>query len=155
MFAWVRKIRVPIPVPILRPWQFQKWSAADWRAGVALISGIVGGACLTSFAAWIVWIFAFAHWPEATAQQRIHWLGWGMLLLLAGIIAQLLSQGLAINKRIVKITREGIEISGGADAGQMASAATAAQAIPDHPPAAPAQPQEPDDAANRDQTPKP
>ena len=103
------QIKIPFPKIVRVP----EWPPQDWQAWAALIAGIAGGAALTGFAMWVVWLMVYAPWPLATAPQRVKWLGWGLMLLLSGVIAQLLSQGLAINRREIEITRDGIKIKGG------------------------------------------
>lgn len=103
------QIKFPLPKVIRVP----EWPPQDWQAWAALVSGIAGGAALSGFAMWVCYILAFGPWSMATEAQRIKWLGLGLMWLLSGIIAQLLSQGLAINRREIEITREGIKIKGG------------------------------------------
>ena len=90
------------------------WPPHDWRAWAALVSGIAGGAALTVFAAWVVWIIAFSgEWSTATEAARVQILGRALMLLLVGIVAVLMAQGLAINRRKISIGKSGIMIEGG------------------------------------------
>lgn len=91
------------------------WPPHDWRAWAAMLSGIIGGAVLTGVACWIIWIVAFSEqWQVGTQEQRIAILGRALYLVLAGVIAVLLSQGLAINRRKISISpKDGIMIEGG------------------------------------------
>lgn len=50
-------------------------AARDWAA-------ILFTPVLTLFAAWLVWILVWAGWPAGTAEQRITFLGLGLLGLL-------------------------------------------------------------------------
>lgn len=109
---WPITLKVPMPRVIRVP----EWPPHDWRAWAALVSGIAGGAALTAFAVWVVWIIAFADWSEATEPQRIKWLGLALMLLLISILAVLMAQGLAINRRKIAISTPGggkVEIEGG------------------------------------------
>lgn len=89
------------------------WPPQDWRAWAALISSILGGAALTVLVAWIIWIVAYGDWLDSTQEQRIDTLAKIGFLLLIGIIAIMLAQGMAINRRKISVTRNGIEIEGG------------------------------------------
>lgn len=103
------------------------WPPQDWRAWAALVSTVLGGVALTVFAAWLVWIIAFAPWADTTQPQRLKYLGYALFMLLLGIIAIMLSHGLAINRRKISVTRAGIEIEGGGGpAGQAIDKASAA-----------------------------
>lgn len=89
------------------------WPPKDWRALLALVASIAGAGILTAFAAWIVWILWRGGWPEATAPQRLDALAKSLLLALLIIGAVLLSLGLAINRRSIRLGRDGFEASGG------------------------------------------
>lgn len=79
---------------------WHSWPPHDWRAGAALASLTFGGIALTAFAIWIVYLIASPYlWTTATEAARVRYLGMGLLLLLTGVIAVLLSQGFAINRR--------------------------------------------------------
>lgn len=92
------------------------WPPRDWRALLALVASVAGSASLTGFAGWLVWILWQGGWPIATAEMRIGILGKALLLSLGGSLVVLISLGLAINRRSVKVGRDGIEVSGGDDA---------------------------------------
>jgi hypothetical protein len=85
----------------------------DGRASIALLASIGGSAALTGFAGWIAWILWQGGWPAASAEQRIAVLGEALLLALAGSLVVLVSLGLAINRREIRVGREGFELSGG------------------------------------------
>jgi putative Mn2+ efflux pump MntP len=83
----------------------QDWAARQWRAMIALAASIAGSAVLTGLLGWIVRILE--QWREAEA---IAWIAYSLLAIIGSI---LLSLGLAINRRSIKLTREGFEASGG------------------------------------------
>ena len=85
--------------------KWPKWPAREWRAMIALIASIAGSAVLTAMLAWIVHLLAT--WREAEAIARI---AYGLLAIIGSI---LLSLGLAINRRSIKLTRDGFDASGG------------------------------------------
>ncbi len=89
------------------------WPPRDWRAFLALVASVLGSASLTVFAGWIVWILWRGGWPGFTAHDRIELPGKALLLSLGGSLVVLVSLGLAINRREIKVGREGFEISGG------------------------------------------
>ena len=91
------------------------WPPRDWRALLALLASIVGSASLTAFAAGIVWILWRGGWSAVTAEQRIELLGKALLLSLLGGLIVLVSLGLAINRREIRVSRQGFEMSGGDD----------------------------------------
>lgn len=99
----------------LRHLRLPAWPPHDWRAWAALASGIAGGAVLTCVAAWMIHIIAFSgEWGSGTERQRLAILGKALYMVLAGVIAVLLSQGLAINRRKISISpKDGIMIEGG------------------------------------------
>lgn len=98
----------------LRKITLPEWPPHDWRAWAALASGIAGGAALTVFAAWVVWIISFSdEWTVASEAARIRILGRSLTLLLVGVIAVLLAQGFAINRRKISIGKDGIHMEGG------------------------------------------
>ena len=113
--------------------EFSGFASPGWAA---LLSGILGGAVLTVFAVWTVHILAFSNrWTEVTEVQRITILGRSLILLLVGIIAVLLSQGFAINRRKIEITKDGIRMEGGGGpaAAAIDKASKAADALPSTP----------------------
>jgi hypothetical protein len=81
------------------------WAAREWRALIALAASIAGSAVLTALLGWIVRILE--RWREAEA---IAWIAYGLIAIIGSI---LLSLGLAINRRSIKLTRDGFEASGG------------------------------------------
>jgi hypothetical protein len=89
------------------------WTGREWRASIALLASIAGSAALTGFAGWIAWILWQGGWPAATAEQRVGLLGEALLLALAGSLVVLVSLGLAINRREIRVGRDGFELSGG------------------------------------------
>lgn len=91
------------------------WPPRDWRALLALAASIAGATFLTLLAAWIVWILWRGGWPIWTARDRIALLGKALLLALGGSFVVLVSLGLAINRREIKVSRDGFELSGGED----------------------------------------
>lgn len=106
------------------------WPARDWRAMFALVGSIVGAGILTWFAWWLTAYLAgqadrliseLVRDPHVRPEVGgvlitiVGVLAWGLKLLLAGVIAVILSLGLAINRRTVKLGRTGFEASGGDD----------------------------------------
>jgi hypothetical protein len=107
-----------------------RWPARDWRAMIALIASIAGAAVLTWFAWWLVNLLsaeADRLLAEIVRNQNarseigavlvviIKTEAWGLKLLLIGIIAVLLSLGLAINRRSIRLGKSGLDMSGGED----------------------------------------
>lgn len=90
-----------------------RWPARDWRAMFALLASIIGAASLTFFAGGLVWIIWRGGWPASTDGARIDLLGRAMMLSLGGSLLVLVSLGLAINRREIRVGRDGVEISGG------------------------------------------
>lgn len=91
------------------------WPPRDWRAFIALIASIVGSAVLTGFAAWLVWILWKGGWQLGTEGKRLDSLGTALLLILSIMGLVLVSLGLAINRRTLKLGKDGFEASGGED----------------------------------------
>ncbi|WP_414902451.1 hypothetical protein ACMT1E_04275 [Sphingomonas flavalba] len=100
------------------------WPPKDLRALLALVASIAGAAVLTGFAAWLVWILWRGGWPVATAPMRVAALARALMLALLIIGAVLLSLGLAINRRSIRLGRDGFEASGGDDAPPVARVTT-------------------------------
>jgi hypothetical protein len=98
-----------------RDWAGRDGIGRNRRAWIALLASIAGSAALTGFAAWAIWILWRGGWPAATAEQRIALLGEALLLALAGSLVVLVSLGLAINRREIRVSRDGVELSGGDD----------------------------------------
>lgn len=94
-----------------------KWPPRDWRALLALCASIVGSASLTCFAGAIVWILWKGGWAHNSDEQRIALLGKALILSLLGGLIVLVSLGLAINRREIRVSRQGFEMSGGDDDG--------------------------------------
>jgi hypothetical protein len=115
------------------------WPPRDWRAYIALWASIAGAFTLTLVAMWLMkklnlhadrLITEIVRDPKARPEigtvlvNIVATLAWGLKLLLAGVIAVLLSLGLAINHRTIKLSRSGFEASGGDEpAGAAADAA--------------------------------
>lgn len=97
----------------------------DLRALIALLASIGGGIAMTIFAVWIAWILAWGRWGTGTELARIDKLGLALILILSISGITLASYGLAINKRTLKLGKDGFEASGGEDA------PAAAQAVAD------------------------
>lgn len=87
----------------------------EWRASVALISSIFGSIALTGFSGALVGIMWKGGWAENTAEARVHVLGSALMLSLAGSLVVLITLGFAINRRSIKVNRDGIEAVGGGD----------------------------------------
>lgn len=104
------------------------WPPKDWRAYIALWASIIGFALLL----WVAWWLLEKLLGQAdrliaelvrdrNVRQEvgavlitiINALAWGLKLLLAGMIAVLLTLGMAINRRSIRLGKEGLEASGG------------------------------------------
>lgn len=82
-----------------------EWPPKDWRALIALVGSIAGAAVLTGLLAWIIHLLA--GWLRAGELANI---AYGLLAIIGAV---LLSLGLAINRRSIRISRDGFEASGG------------------------------------------
>ena len=91
--------------------RFRDWCVArsvkEWLALIALLASIAGAAVLTANRLWLISILV-------SAKQ---WAKIGDIAYLDTLIigAVLISFGFAINRRSVKITKDGLEASGGSD----------------------------------------
>ena len=83
------------------------WPAKTWLAFIALIASILGAAVLTIHRIWLIQILEAAKLFAAIADIA------KLDTLIIGLI--LLSLGLAINRRTAKLSKDGIELSGGDD----------------------------------------
>jgi hypothetical protein len=100
----------------------------DLRALIALLASIGGGIAMTVFAVWITWIIWKGPWGAGTELARIDKLGLALILVLSISGITLASYGLAINKRTLKLGKDGFEASGGDDAPAAAQAVASAAA---------------------------
>ncbi|KKC24444.1 hypothetical protein [Sphingomonas sp. SRS2] len=105
------------------------WPARDLRAFIALAASVGGSIALTGFAAAVVAILWLGEWPVSTAELRIGLLGKALMLSLAGSLLVLISLGLAINKRSVKLSRDGLDVSGGDEPAQPVITTTTTTAV--------------------------
>jgi hypothetical protein len=80
------------------------------------MASIIGAGSLTIFAAWLVWILWRGGWKPGTEEIRIALLGKALLISLGGALVVLISLGLAINRRSIRLDRHGFEAEGGDDA---------------------------------------
>jgi hypothetical protein len=104
------------------------WTAKDWRAMTALAASVVFAGALMLMA-WLL-INKFDGQAERLITELVrdrqvrnevgavlitivNALAWGLKLLLAGVIAVILTLGLAINHRSIKLTKQGLDVSGG------------------------------------------
>ncbi len=87
----------------------------DYRAYVALWASIGGAIAFTLFAGALVLVLWLGGWAETTAVLRLGYLGKALLLALGGGLLVLVSLGFAINRRTLKLSRDGFEASGGPD----------------------------------------
>lgn len=91
------------------------WPPRDWRALIALLGSIGGAFALTGVAGALIAILAWGDWRDSTQVLRIEFLGKSLLLALGGSLVVLISLGLAINKRSVRVSKEGFDMTGGDD----------------------------------------
>jgi hypothetical protein len=101
--------------PKIFPTHTGPFPARDWRAHLALIASILGSVALTAFSAIMVYILWKGGWPVETAVMRLEILGDALILSRSGSLVVLVSLGFDINRRSVKISRDGLEASGGED----------------------------------------
>ena len=103
----------------------------DVRAWIALWASIGGAMALTGFAFGLVLILWLGGWSETTAVLRLGFLGQIALLTLAGALVVLISLGLAINRRSIKVQTPlgSLDASGGDDDAKAATLAAAGDAL--------------------------
>jgi hypothetical protein len=81
------------------------WTVKEWLAVVALGASVGGAAVLTANRVWLISILEKAKaWADIADIAKLDTLILGLILL---------SLGLAINRRTAKLSRDGIELSGG------------------------------------------
>ncbi len=85
----------------------------QWQAMFSLFASIIGATVFTAFSAWLVWIMWKGGWALETAPERIEVLSKALLLSMGGSLVVLISMGFAINHRSLRITKDGLEASGG------------------------------------------
>lgn len=94
-----------------------KWpiseSPSDTRKWVALLASFGGTMVFTIGAGLLVWIVWKGDWSAAMEGKRLDLLGWAMMLMLAGALSGNWAFGFVLNRRSLKITKDGIEASGG------------------------------------------
>jgi hypothetical protein len=141
--AWHWRKAVPAFPPL------PQWTWRNIIALIALVATIVGAAILTSLAWWLLdqlLLLAKALIAELVRDRNarpevgtaltaiIEGVMWGLKLVLGGVIVVLLSLGIAITPRKVKVDRTGAELSGGdvpetpAEAAQSVAGAAAERA---------------------------
>lgn len=100
-----------------RYWAQLPWQPRDIRAMVALVASIVGSGVMTLFSVWLVYILWLGGWGKGTEDERIKWLGIGMIVLLGGMLMAISALGMAINRRSFKGKALAFELeaSGGGD----------------------------------------
>lgn len=91
------------------------WPPKDWRAFLALAFSVIGAAMLTALAVWQTWILWRGGWSLATEAERLDTLGLAHIVTIGGVLAVLLSLGLAINRRSIRLGKDGLDVSGGDD----------------------------------------
>lgn len=87
-------------------------SPRDWRAKIALLASIGGAMAMTGFALLTLYGLAYVVFPGADRVKPIAQLG---MIALAGAILVLGTLGMAINRRTLKLSKDGLEASGGDD----------------------------------------
>lgn len=95
------------------PPQTGRFPAREWRAHIALLTSILGSMAFMFFATALVGVLWLGTWPVETAEMRIEILGKALMLSLIGSLIVVISFGFAINRRMVKLTRNGFEAEGG------------------------------------------
>jgi hypothetical protein len=79
----------------------------EWLAMVAMLASIAGAVVLTLNRVWLIIILERAKaWADIAAIAKLD------TIIIGAII---LALGFAINRRTIKVTKEGIEASGGSD----------------------------------------
>ncbi len=109
------KYLMKFKLPKIFPAQTGPFPAKEWRAHVALVASILGSIALTIFSSALVYIMWKGGWPVDTALVRIEVLSKALMFSLGGSLVVLITLGFAINRRSVKITKDGLEAIGGDD----------------------------------------
>ncbi len=104
----------------------------DWRAAVALVASIAGAIAFTFFSAALVYIMWRGGWAADTAGIRIEVLGRAMLLSLTGSLVVLITLGFAINRRSIKVSKDGFEATGGDGDSATTATVTATVSVPEN-----------------------
>jgi len=81
----------------------------DWRAKWALLASIGGAVAMTVFASAVLYLLAY----QAMWRDRIDPIAKLGFLALGGALLVLGTLGMAINRRTLKLSRDGFEASGG------------------------------------------
>jgi hypothetical protein len=88
---------------------------SDTRKWLALIVSFGGNVVFTVGAGIMVYIIWKGGWSAGTENKRLDLLGWAMIMMLAGSITGNWAYGFVLNRRTLKISKEGFEASGGDD----------------------------------------
>lgn len=96
---------------------FPRWPVtegpSDTRKWLALLASFGGAMVFTAGAAVLVWIIWKGGWSPETEAKRLDLLGWAMIMMLAGSISTNWAFGFVLNRRSLRISKDGIEASGG------------------------------------------
>jgi hypothetical protein len=107
---------------------FPRWpvtdNPADTRKWVALLASFGGAIIFTIGAGLMVWIIWKGKWSPAMEAKRLDLLGWAMLMMLAGSISTNWAFGFILNRRSIKISKDGLEASGGDEPSPQAQTTT-------------------------------
>lgn len=88
---------------------------SDSRKWVALLASFGGTIVFTAGAAVMVYIVWKGQWSPAMETKRLDLLGWALMLLLGGAISGNWAFGFVLNRRSIKLSKDGFEASGGDD----------------------------------------
>lgn len=114
-----------------------KETALQWAAAIASFGGSI---IFTVGAGVMVWIIWKGGWTPHTEDKRLDLLGWAMIMTLAGSLSANWAFGFVLSKRTLKITKDGVEVSGGgSDAPTVTTTTTVAPTPPQEPGYAPPQ----------------
>lgn len=70
---------------------------------------------MTGVSGWLIYIIWKGGWTPATEPERLAIMGKALILTLSGNLLVLITLGFAINRRSIKISRDGVEAEGGSD----------------------------------------